>query len=226
MEVLAEAGCALLGGHSIKDSEIKLGFAITGLVDTAKATELENATIGDMLVLTKPLGVGVLNFARQIGRPNVEGLAAAELSMATLNRSGAEAMNEVGVSACTDITGFGLFGHLIRMARHSGVTIKIAANALPAFPGALDALRSEIIPGAIERNSEFVGIDIEIADGVDPARVLLGYDSQTSGGLCIAVPVARHTQLLAALRARGIDAATIGTVSKKSTGEIKVVTDL
>lgn len=226
MEVLNDAGCALLGGHSIKDSEIKLGFAITGLIDSTKATELENATDGDMLVLTKPLGVGVLNFARQIGRGHAEGLAAAEVSMATLNRSAAEAMNEVGVSACTDITGFGLFGHLIRMARHSEKTIRIAAEALPVFPGALEALRDEIIPGAIERNSEFAGEDLTVAPGVDPARVLLGYDAQTSGGLCIAVPRNRHQQLLDALSARGIAAATIGTVCGTSSGTIEVVSSL
>ena len=223
MEVLNEAGCALLGGHSIKDSEIKLGFAITGLVDPAKATELENATAGDVLVLTKPLGVGVLNFSRQIGRGNEQGLAEAEKSMATLNRAAAEAMNEVGVSACTDITGFGLFGHLVRMARHSGVTIQIEANSIPAFAGAVEALADDIIPGAIERNSEFAGTDLEVADGVDKARVLLGYDAQTSGGLCIAVPVAKHGQLIAALKSRGIKPFTIGKILDKSSGKIKVV---
>jgi AhpD family alkylhydroperoxidase len=142
--------------------------------------------------------------------------------MATLNRAAAEAMNEVGASACTDVTGFGLFGHLISLCRHSGVTAQIYADRLPAFDGAIEALAGGVIPGAIERNTEYVGDDLSVADGVPEAGVLLGYDAQTSGGLMICVPAERHEKLLAALKARGTMAATIGRIVGKSDGKIVI----
>jgi selenide,water dikinase len=221
MDVFAQADVALLGGHSIKDDEIKLGFAITGTVAAAAAVRHETARPGDVIVLTKPLGTGVLGFCRQIGRPGGDEKAQAE-SMATLNRAAAEAMNEVGASACTDVTGFGLFGHLISLCRHSGVTAQIFADRLPAFDGAVEALADEVIPGAIERNSEYVGDDLSAAGGVPQAAVLLGFDAQTSGGLMICVPAERHQKLLAALEARGTMAATIGRITGKSDGKIVV----
>ena len=222
MEVFAEANCSLIGGHSIKDEEIKLGFAITGTIDEEKAVALGTVRPGDMLVLTKPLGVGVLNFARQIGRGNGVGLAAAEASMATLNKAAAEAMTEVGVSACTDITGFGLFGHLVSMVRRSGVTAHVYADALPAFEGAVEALREGVIPGAIERNREYVGDDISVAEGVDEALVELGFDAQTSGGLLMSIDMQRQDRLLGALAARGVSSATIGRIVEESAGKIHV----
>jgi len=223
MEVLEEADVALIGGHSIKDDEIKLGFAITGTIDADKAVAHGSAAVGDLLVLTKPLGVGVLSFSRQIGRDHAEGLAAAQDAMAGLNKPAAEAMNEVGVSACTDVTGFGLFGHLIGMARHSGVTAQVWAEDLPAFPGALEALRDGVIPGAVERNTEYVGPDLSVADGVDEARVNLGFDAQTSGGLLIAVPADRHGGLLAALASRNVTGTTVGRIVAESDGHIEIV---
>ncbi len=223
MATLAEAGVALIGGHSIKDDEIKLGFAITGTLDTSVvATERSGANVGDLLVLTKPLGVGVLNFANQIGRGDPAGLTQACESMAQLNHDAAEAMTACRASSCTDITGFGLFGHLIGMARDSGVTMQVFADNLPAFDGALDALAAEIIPGAIERNTEHVGDDIRVAEGIAPERVYLGYDSQTSGGLLIAIAPERHGKLLAALAARDTRSVTVGKVVAESTGRIVV----
>ncbi len=222
MAVFAEAGVALIGGHSVKDEEIKLGFAITGTIHPAALVEHSTAQRGDLLVLTKPLGVGVLNFARQIGRCDDDFAATAE-SMAQLNKNAAEAMAECGASACTDITGFGLFGHLISMARHSGVSARISAASLPAYPGSLEALRAGIIPGAIERNREYLGADLLVAADVEEARLHLGLDAQTSGGLLIAVPPAQHTRLLHTLHARGITPATIGVITEQSTGKIEVV---
>lgn len=222
MDVFAEARVALIGGHSIKDEEIKLGFAITGTIDAALTFGHDTARVGDVLVLTKPLGTGVLNFARQIGRPVGEGMAEAERSMAGLNRSAAEAMKEVGVSACTDVTGFGLFGHLISMVRHSGVTAQIYADALPAFEGAVEALAEGVVPGAIERNREYVGDDLRVGDGVAEALVHLGFDAQTSGGLLIAVPEKKHEALLDALAARGVMSVTVGRIVSESSGQIVV----
>ena len=219
MDVLAEANVALLGGHSIKDEEIKLGFAITGTV-AADATARDTARVGDMLVLTKPLGVGVLSFARQIGR-DVDA-EAMEASMTQLNRDAAEAMVRVGASACTDVTGFGLFGHLIGMARHSAVTAHVYADRLPAFDGAVAALTDGVVPGAIERNTEYVAEDISVAEGVDEALVHLGFDAQTSGGLLIAISPDRHEALLAELANSDVTAWTIGRIVGESTGKIQL----
>jgi selenide,water dikinase len=216
METLAEAGVALIGGHSIKDQEIKLGFSITGTIDPKLAASLETATAGDMLVLTKPLGTGVLAFARQIGQANPAGIAAAEKAMSTLNRGAAEAMLEAGASACTDITGFGLFGHLLRLARQSRLSVRLQAEALPAFEGVLDAFRNDIIPGSIERNREFVQDALRIEDGLDEAWVHLGCDAQTSGGLLIAVSPERLPRLRAALESRNVSAHVIGRLEPLS----------
>ena len=150
MDTFAEARVALIGGHSVKDEEIKLGFAVTGTLTDGAAISHETAAVGDVLVLTKPLGTGVLSFCRQIGRTGGD-FSAMEASMAELNAPAAEAMREVGVSAATDVTGFGLLGHLASMARHAGVTVQVYADALPAFGGAMEALRAAPCPG---RSSE------------------------------------------------------------------------
>jgi selenide,water dikinase len=218
MEVFKQAGVALVGGHSVKDDEIKLGFAITGLIDPAVAAALEKPKAGDALVLTKPLGSGVLAFCNQIGRVHPQGIAAAEASMATLNEAAAQAMKEAGASACTDVTGFGLFAHLRRMLR--GLGAEIFADALPAFDGALDALRQGVIPGAIERNREYVGNALDIAPGVDEASVNLGFDAQTSGGLLIAVPAGRLEMLRQSLARRGAAGFVIGQIVDGADGKI------
>lgn len=222
MQVFAEAGVALIGGHSVKDEEIKLGFAITGLVEPDAAAERGGARVGDVLVLTKPLGVGVINFARQIGRGDDESIRRAEATMATLNAPAAEAMRAVGVSACTDVTGFGLFGHLVGMCRAAGVTAQVWADRLPALPGALELLDEDVIPGAIERNREYVADDLVSAEGIDEAYLYLGYDAQTSGGLLMSVPADRHQMLLAELANRGVEAWTLGRVVAASDGAISV----
>jgi selenide, water dikinase len=222
MQTLGQAGVALIGGHSIKDDEIKLGFAITGVIDPRVAQALDQPGVGDVLVLTKPLGTGVLAFAQQVGRDPAVGLAAASESMAMLNREAAAAMREAGASACTDITGFGLFGHLVRMLRQRQLTAQVFAEALPAFDGVLDAIRDDVIPGALERNREFVGEDLEAGAGVDAARLHLGFDAQTSGGLLIAIPAGRLEQLLTALAAHGVRGFVIGRITGKSDGRINV----
>jgi selenide,water dikinase len=220
MEVFKEAGVALVGGHSVKDDEIKLGFAITGLINPAVAAALDKPKAGDALVLTKPLGTGVLTFCRQIGRDFPAGLAAAELSMTALNRAAAEAMKEAGASACTDITGFGLFAHLLRMLRPAGLGAEISAGALPAFDGAMEALRQGVIPGAIERNREYVGDALRLAPGVDEAAVNLGFDAQTSGGLLIAVAPERLESLRQSLARRGAGNFVIGQIVPGPAGHI------
>jgi selenide,water dikinase len=222
METFKEAGVALVGGHSVKDDEIKLGFAITGLIDPAVAAGLEKPNAGDALVLTKPLGTGVLTFCQQIGRGHPAGMAAAQNVMLTLNKAAAEAMKEAGASACTDVTGFGLFAHLLRLLRPARLGAEVFADALPAIEGALDALRQGVIPGAVERNREYVGDAIRIAPGVDEALVNLGFDAQTSGGLLIAVPMEHLETLQQSLARRGAEGFVIGGITGEPGGQIIV----
>jgi selenide,water dikinase len=222
METLAGANVALIGGHSIKDEEIKLGFAITGVIDPKVAEALDHPQVGDLLVLTKPLGTGVLAFAQQVGRAHAAGMAAAAASMAMLNKAAADAMREAGASACTDITGFGLFGHLVRMMRQRQLTALVFAEALPAFDGVLELLRSDVIPGAVERNRDFAGGDLEAAPGVDEACVNLGFDAQTSGGLLIAVSPESLGKLQSSLARRGVKGFVIGRIIGQSNGRIVV----
>ena len=223
METLGQAGVALVGGHSIKDDEIKLGFAVTGVIDPAVAAALAAPHPGDLLVLTKPLGTGVLAFCRQVGRDEGPGSAAAQAAMATLNRAAAQAMKEAGASACTDVTGFGLFGHLLRLARQSRLTAQVFASALPAFEGALEALREGVISGALERNLEFAGDDLQVSPNVEEALVHLGCDAQTSGGLLIAIPPHRLQALQDALARGGVHGFLIGKFLGPSRGRIHLV---
>lgn len=223
METFADAGVALVGGHSIKDDEIKLGFAITGTIDPAVATALMRPAVGDVLLLTKPLGTGVLTFAQQIGRAHPDGLTAARQSMVALNRAAADAMRAAGASACTDVTGFGLFAHLLRLLRADGLTAEVWADALPAFPGAVEALRAGIVPGAVERNREYVGAALRVSQAVDPAHAHLGFDAQTSGGLLIAIAADRVPLLRDALAQRGASGFVIGRITARSEGRIELI---
>jgi selenide,water dikinase len=217
VDKLREAGVALLGGHSIKDREIKFGFAVTGVVDPRRMTVNSRARPGDLLVLTKPIGTGTLSFARQIGRAPADGLEAAEASMRALNKAAAEAMTAAGATTATDITGFGLAGHIGEMAAQSGVEIEVYGAAIPVFPGVLDLIRSGVISGAVERNREYAAsfVKRDKAAGEDLETLL--YDPQTSGGLLVAVRAAKAPGLLTALRANGVTAAAVvGRVVRKA----------
>jgi selenide,water dikinase len=220
METLDTAEVALIGGHSLKDDEIKLGFAITGTIDPALAAALEKPQAGDVLVLTKPLGTGVLVFGQQVGQVHAEGLAAAAVSMASLNRAAAQAMTKAGASACTDVTGFGLFGHLARMLRPGGWSADLYAESLPALPGALELLRQGVVPGAVERNREYVGSEIIVEPGVEEAFFYLGLDAQTSGGLLLAIAPDKLPQLLAGLSTSGVAGAVIGRIVPAQTARM------
>jgi selenide,water dikinase len=217
VDKLREAGVALLGGHSIKDREIKFGFAVTGLVDPRRMTVNSRARPGDVLILTKPLGTGTLSFARQIGRAPADGLAAAESSMRALNRIAAELMAAAGVTTATDITGFGLAGHLGEMAAQSGVEIEIYGAALPVFPGVLDLIRAGVISGAVERNREYAASFVRRDKTAGEDLETLLYDPQTSGGLLIAIRPSKAPALLAALHRKGVPAAAVvGRVVRKA----------
>jgi selenide, water dikinase len=230
-QVCAEAGIAISGGHSIVDEEPKFGLFVTGTVHPAKIVTNAGARAGDALVLTKKIGTGVLTTAAKRGRLPREGLADAVASMASLNRAAAEAMCEVGVSAATDITGFGLLGHLGNILRASSAAggaplgAVLAYGAVPLFAGVEDWLEAGMCPGGTRRNLDFAAPDTRFAESLDANRRLLIADAQTSGGLLIAVAPARLAALLAALAAHGVATrAVIGRIAPaERSGQITVL---
>jgi len=223
LDKMAEAGVAVIGGHSINDPEVKAGFAVTGLIDPKRIAANAGAKPGDCLVLTKPIGTGILSFAAQIGRAPAGSMEAAARSMTTLNKRAAELMNEIEAHACTDVTGFGLMGHLGAMAAASGVDVEITWDDVPLLPGVLDCAAAGILPGAIERNRESSGSALAAADGLEQASVDILFDAQTSGGLLIAIAELPAGSFVTRLREAGIsEAAVIGRVMGEGTGRIFV----
>lgn len=215
-----EAGIPVLGGHTVDDAEPKYGMVVTGLVDPARVARNVGAQAGDRLVLTKPLGTGIVANAQKRGECPPESLQAAIASMSALNRSAAEAVAEVPVRACTDVTGFGLVGHLRGMLGASGVSARVRTASLPLLPGLLDLVRAGCVPGGSKRNRDFYAPDVEVL-GADEAAVLVAHDAQTSGGLLLSVSPERLAPLLAALRSRGtLAAAEIGEVVAGPAGRI------
>jgi selenide,water dikinase len=219
LEKMREASCAVLGGHSVNDPEIKFGYAVTGTVHPARIKANSGARPGDALVFTKALGTGVIGTALKRGLAREESVQAAVASMLTLNRQACETMLQFDVHGCTDVTGFGMIGHGREMAVASGVTLEIEATRVPLLPGALDAVAAGAIPGGLKNNREFASCTVEIAGDIDPAVVELFYDPQTSGGLLIALPEADAASL--ELRLPG--ARRIGRVLPRDNKPIRLV---
>jgi selenide,water dikinase len=221
---MMEAGCVVIGGHSIRDEEIKFGYAVTGTIDPERVLANATARPGDRLILTKRLGTGVISTALKKGAASEESVNAAVESMKTLNRRACEIMLEVSygssrnrsvglggeVHAVTDITGFGLLGHAREMAAGSEVTLEIDHKRVEPLAGALDCIRQGHVPGGLNNNREFVSCAVEISAGVLAEVETLLYDPQTSGGLLIAVSAQAAAELEAALREAKIPAAIIG----------------
>jgi selenide,water dikinase len=207
-EKAREAGIPILGGHTIDDIEPKYGMVVTGVVDPSKVTRNVGAQVGDFLVLTKPLGTGIVSNAAKKQQCPADASEAAILSMATLNRSAAEAAAEVGVHACTDVTGFGLVGHLRGMLLASGVSARVRADALPLLPHLAELIAAGDVPGGSKKNREFYAADLEI-QGASEADIVAATDAQTSGGLLFSVAPDRRDTLLAALRSRLTPAAAV-----------------
>jgi len=223
IDKLQEAGVPVLGGHSIKDAEIKFGFAVTGVVRPGRILTNDKARPGNLLVLTKPLGTGLACFARQVGKADPALLEATARSMTELNRPAAEEAVKAGVKAATDVTGFGLLGHLAEMAVQSGVTAEVWAEEVPLFKGVLDLARKGVVSGAVERNREYAMRFVTKAEGVGEEWEAVLLDPQTSGGLLLAIPKARAAGLLERLAARGVAAArVIGRIAEKSEGAIRI----
>jgi selenide,water dikinase len=213
-DMLRSAGVALLGGHTVQDPEIKFGYSVTGAIDPNRILSNAGARQGDVLFLTKPLGTGVIATAIKFDRVAQDAMAGAIRSMRTLNRAAAEAMLAVdGVSACTDITGFGLIGHASEMAAASKVSVTLEAARLPLLPGA-HQLVSRNKTGGMKTNREYFSPWARVGGAVDPTVVELAYDPQTSGGLLIAVSAAQADRLADALERAGVDAARVGEVGQ------------
>lgn len=219
---MTEAGCSVVGGHSVRDEEMKFGYAVTGVIDPAKVKTNARAVAGDVLILTKPIGTGVITTALKQGKAEQAWVDAAVRSMTTLNRTAAEtAAKFAGVHAMTDITGFGLMGHGREMAVGSGVTLEIQTSNVPVIEGALDAVSAGAIPGGLISNREFAECTVADAEGVaipDELRKLM-YDPQTSGGLLISVSQEQADGMLEALRAAEVSAVQIGRVVAPRTSE-------
>jgi selenide,water dikinase len=195
---LREAGCVLLGGHTVRDPEIKFGYAVTGTVDPAHMMTNAGGRVGETLVLTKPLGTGVIATALKAGKAPEESALASQRSMATLNRIPAAVAQRHGVRAATDITGFGLAGHAAAVARESGLTLEIRLAALPLLPGARE-LAPTFQPGGLKANRRQFEPLVEDGAAPDEAARALVFDPQTSGGLLLLVPAETAPALLADL---------------------------
>jgi selenide,water dikinase len=222
-ERVTEAGAVIVGGHSVRDAEVKYGLSITGRIDPAKIITNDTAKPGDVLVLTKPIGSGVLTSAAKMGLIDQSGLAEAIAVMIHLNRSGARAMAEVGVHAATDITGFGLIGHAFEMAEGAGVTIEIEAGKVPLLERALDFAAKGIITRTHKDTLNHLGDKLHVGN-VDATLVNVLADAQTSGGLLIAVAPDRADRLVAALKRHDAPcAAVVGHVLPADRHAIRVV---
>ena len=218
-----EAGCAVIGGHSVADDEIKFGYAVIGVIDPGKVRTNSGARAGDDLVLTKRLGTGVISTALKRGLASDDHVRAMVDSMTMLNAAAGEAMGQYDVHAATDITGFGLLGHAREVAAGSDVGLEFDHTKLEFIPGALDYARQGVFPGGQKNNRNFAEVEVEMGEHVPEEIAGLLYDPQTSGGLLISVDPADTESLLEKLRAGDVPANKVGRVVAATSPRIHVV---
>ncbi len=210
-----EAGVLIVGGHTVDDEEPKYGLSVTGLVKPGDEVTNAGAQPGDRLVLTKPLGTGVITTAGKQGVAGQDVIDSAVEVMGTLNRDAAHAMTSVGVHGCVDVTGFGLLGHLRGMTRASGVSANVELGAIPFISGARELAEQGVAPGGTHRNLESLESDVSWDDSVTDIEKLLLADAQTSGGLLISVPDSSASALINALEGHGVQThAVIGSIGE------------
>ena len=217
-----EAGALLAGGHTIIDREPKYGMAVTGTVAPDAIVTNAGARTGDVLVLTKPLGTGIITTAGKNDRADAASMEAAISAMRTLNRSASEAMLAVGVNACTDVTGFGLLGHLMGMMNGSGTSARVELSAVPVLPGVWELLEDGIAPGGTRRNLEAVKKEARWHPDISEVSQLLLCDAQTSGGLLISLPAERRDALIRELTSRGVEGVVVGAVTPRAATALDV----
>jgi selenide,water dikinase len=224
LEKMQEAGVVVAGGHSLDDPQPKFGYAVTGLVHPERVVTNAGARPGDRLVLTKPLGIGVITTGIKQQRASPEAVEAATRVMLELNRAASEAMVQVGVHACTDVTGYGLVGHLGEMARASGVDVRLYASRVPVLEEAWPLVRERVFPRGTLRNRGAAAKFARWAAGVSEEYQMLLCDPQTSGGLLIAVSAGRGELLRQALAARGVSVvAEVGEVLGPGEGHVEIL---
>jgi len=225
LHTLREAGVALVGGHSVKDCEPKYGLSVTGLVDPRRMMTNDGLRPGDALVLTKPVGTGVIGKAIKEAVAEPEAIEASETCMLQLNRGASEAAVAHELRAATDVTGFGLAGHLVEMARASHVRVRLDASSVPLLPGVTTYAAAGLIPGGSKDNAKHFGPWVDIDPDVDPILAALLFDAQTAGGLLLACPTDRLSALISDLADRGaLVTAVIGdVVSEDPDGHVQIV---
>lgn len=209
LEKIHEAGAMLLGGHTVDDAELKYGLSVTGTVHPGKVITNKGSQVGDVLILTKALGVGIISTANKAGMAESGFLQGAVDSMIRLNDQAAEAMVESGAHACTDITGFGLLGHASEMARACGLSFRFFYPRIPILPGAREYAAQGMVPGGAYCNQDHFGPAISISPKVPESERIILFDPQTSGGLLIALPQAVGETLLQRLKGKGIQEASL-----------------
>jgi len=206
---MQEAGIALMGGHSVSDPEMKYGLSVTGTVHPDRLITNSGARIGDDLVLTKPLGTGVISTALKARLISDEEMAEVIKSMATLNKAAAELMIELGAHACTDITGFGLIGHASHLVQEGEIGIELDLDSVPVFPGVIELLKQEICPGGLGRNKDFYLPAVEYRSRLPEYQHDILFDPQTSGGLLVALTPESAAEMVERLHRMGLSAAAV-----------------
>ena len=221
---IREAGVTLVGGHTVTDKEIKYGLSVTGTVNPSKVLTNSGAKPGDILILTKPIGTGILTTAFKFDLITEEELSEAAISMSTLNKAAAEAMLKFHVNSCTDVTGFGLLGHGYEMAAGSGVQIKFYSNKVPIMDKVIELIEQDVAPGGAHSNMHYFEKWVAFDETVSKANRLALFDPQTSGGLLISVPIEQSLDLLSEINSNSqFKAEIVGKVLEAGTEE-KVIT--
>ncbi|MBS1788357.1 MAG: selenide, water dikinase SelD [Acidobacteria bacterium] len=223
LSVLIENGVTLVGGHSVDNDQIMFGYAVTGIIHPDKVAANSGARPGDVLILTKPIGTGVISTGIKFEKADAATAAASLATMLTPGRKAAEAMQEFGVRGATDITGFGLMGHAWELAKASGVTIEIKAATVPLIHGAMEMARRKMLTSGDKKNREYVGDDVFIDTDITKETASLLFDPQTAGGMLICIAADQADALLARLRETYADAAIIGRVTNKGRRSLVVI---
>ena len=220
LEKVNEAGAVLCGGHSVTDNEIKFGLSVTGIVHPNRWWPNSGGREGDVVVLTKPLGMGTVSTAIKKQKATPQMAEHAMRQMATLNKAACEAVRELKVHGATDVTGFGLMGHTYEMASGAGLTLTIEAKAVPVFPGALELVREGVLSGGCNRGKAYLADKVKVEKAVEESLANLFFDAETSGGLLLAMPEAEAQKAVRKLRDAGTPChQIIGRFGKRAVGE-------
>ena len=222
LDKLNEAGIALVGGHSVRNDEVRFGVAVTGIIHPDKIITKNGAKAGDQLIITKPLGTGILNTALKAGMLPADVRDRATAQMAALNDKASQAMVKVGAHACTDVTGFGLLGHLAEVAETSNLSAEIDSRAVPMIPEAREFAHMGLIPEGMYANWEYRAPMVD-AEGIDEDTMAILYDPQTSGGLLIVVAPEKAEAMMAELSKLGVSGARIGRMIDNQPTRVRVL---